>query len=166
METWKKTWRKGIAPLLPTEGLLALRTALIKDDYKLAQGFTTSPPPLQSIQDWPVEAADAITYTFVVCNDGFAENGKKLEGCPVGKAEEFFARTCFDCDQLIQEPAACRHFLNWYDKTPRLEMFRELLPEVERELARRAALEAGWDDSEPEVFLDYREEQGLKREPW
>ncbi len=37
------------------------------------------------------------------------------------------------------EPAACRWFLNWYDETPRHEMRRCLLAEVNRVLARRAA---------------------------
>jgi hypothetical protein len=35
------------------------------------------------------------------------------------------------------EPAAVRWFLNWYDETPRDEMRRKLLAEVERAMAAR-----------------------------
>ena len=39
------------------------------------------------------------------------------------------------------EPAACRWFLNWYDDTPRDEVRRELLAEVELALAERVPTE-------------------------
>ena len=64
-------------------------------------------------------------------------------GATVGKVEEFFAKACFDCDQHFGNPAECGWFLNWYDDTPRDEMRRELLAEVERELALRAARAGG-----------------------
>ena len=38
---------------------------------------------------------------------------------------------------LSGEPAGCRWFLNWYDETPRDDMRRMLLAEVNRALARR-----------------------------
>jgi hypothetical protein len=57
----------------------------------------------------------------------------------VGQVEEFFARCCFEADQRLGEPAACRWFLNAYDDWPRDEMRREMLAEVERELAERSA---------------------------
>jgi hypothetical protein len=53
----------------------------------------------------------------------------------VAEVEEFFARACFETDQRLGEPAACRWFLNWYDETPREEMRRQLLAEVNRSLA-------------------------------
>jgi hypothetical protein len=56
----------------------------------------------------------------------------------VGQVEEHFARCCYQADQNLGEPAACRWFLNWFDAAPRDEMRRELLAEVERELGRRA----------------------------
>ena len=37
----------------------------------------------------------------------------------------------------VGEPAACRWFLNWFDETPRDEMRRLLLAEVNRNLAER-----------------------------
>jgi hypothetical protein len=50
---------------------------------------------------------------------------------------ERFAQLCFEVDQHFGEPRACRHFLNWFDDTPREQMRRELLPEVVLALVAR-----------------------------
>ena len=134
MESWRKVWREGVAPLLSTPGLEALRRALTNDDARLLQGATTTPPPLQCVQDWPVEAACSVGYC------GWQGDGLET----VAEVEEYFARVCFEVDQTLGEPAACRWFLNWFDETPRDEMRREMLAEVSRELAQRRA-EAGED---------------------
>jgi hypothetical protein len=131
METWRKVWRNGISPLLPTTGLEALRQALVADDCRLIQGGTTSPPPLWCVQDWPVEAA----CPFCFC-------GWQAEGLQtVGEVEEFFARVCFDVDQALDEPAAVRWFINYFDEQPREEVRRELLAEVNRTLDERRKAE-------------------------
>ena len=57
MNTWQKVWREGLAPMLSTSGLHALRRALVADDERLMQGDTTSPPYLESLQDEAVQAA-------------------------------------------------------------------------------------------------------------
>jgi hypothetical protein len=129
MESWRKVWRDGLAPLLSTPGLEALRHALLTDDPRLLQGATTTPPPLPCVQDWPVEAACALGYC--------GWQGDHLES--VADVEEFFARMCFETDQRLGEPAAVRWFLNWFDETPRHEMRRQLLAEVNRVLAARGA---------------------------
>ena len=129
MESWRKVWRDGLAPLISTAGLEALRAALSNDDARLLQGATTTPPPLQCVQDWPVEAACALGYC--------GWQGEGLES--VAEVEEYFARLCFEVDQRLGEPAACRWFLNWFDETPRDEMRALLLPEVNRTLAQRRA---------------------------
>ncbi len=127
MESWRQVWREGIAPSLSTAGLQALSAGLQADDSRLVQGSTTTPPPLMTVADWPIEAACALGYC-----------GWQAEGCKtVGEVEEYFARVCFDCDSRLKEPAACRWYLNWFDDTPRNEMRRELFIEVERELAVR-----------------------------
>jgi len=131
MESWRKVWREGFAPVLSTAGLQALRDALTKDDTRLIQGSTSSPPPLMCVQDWPVEAACALGFC--------AWQGEGLE--TVGEIEDFFARTCFEADQHLGEPAACRYFLNWFDGTPRPEMRKALLEEVNRTLAERFPIE-------------------------
>ena len=127
MESWRKVWREGLAPLLSTKGLEALARALTNDDSRLLQGATTTPPPLQCVEDWPVEAACALGYC------GWQGDGLET----VGEVEEFFARMCFEVDQRLGEPAGCRWFLNWFDDTPREQMRRELLVEVQRSLAQR-----------------------------
>jgi len=127
MESWRNVWRMGVSPLLSTESLEVLRKVLATDDPRLAQGATTTPPTLQCFQDWPVEAACALGYC------GWQGDGLET----VAEVEEFFARACFEIDQQMGEPAACRWFLNWFDDTPREEMRRELLVEVQRTLADR-----------------------------
>ena len=133
MESWRNVWRRGVAPLLSMESLEALRLALVHDDPRLLQGATTTPPPLQCVQDWPVEAACALGYC--------GWQGEGLES--VAEVEEYFARSCFECDQLLGEPAACRWFLNWFDETPRDEMRQLLLAEVNRSLAQRLSEKPG-----------------------
>jgi len=127
MDSWRNVWREGLAPLLSTTSLEVLRRALLTDDSRLLQGATTTPPPLQCVQDWPVEAACALGYC--------GWQGEGLES--VAEVEEYFARLCFEVDQRLGEPAACRWFLNWFDETPRDEMRPHLLAEVNRALARR-----------------------------
>jgi hypothetical protein len=127
MESWRKVWREGFAPVLSTAGLQALRKALTADDTRLIQGSTSSPPPLMCVQDWPVEAACALGFC--------AWQGEGLE--TVAEVEEFFARTCYEADQRLGEPAVCRYFLNWFDDTPRPQMRKLLLEEVNQTLAER-----------------------------
>jgi hypothetical protein len=138
MESWRKVWRDGLAPLLSTAGLEALRLALLDDDPRLLQGATSSPPPLQCVQDWPVEGACALGYC------GWVGDGLET----VAEVEEFFARMCFEIDQRLGEPAGCRWFLNWFDETPRDEMRRLLLAEVNRALARRQAARNDLDEAD------------------
>ena len=133
MESWRKVWREGVAPLLSTPSLEALRQALTNDDARLIQGATTTPPPLQCVQDWPVEAACALGYC------GWRGDGLET----VAEVEEFFARMCFEIDQRLGEPAACRWFLNWFDETPRDEMREQLLAEVLRAVNQRRATDDG-----------------------
>ncbi len=133
MESWKKVWREGVAPLLSTPGLEALRQALTNDDARLLQGATTTPPPLQCVQDWPVEAACALGFC------GWQGDGLET----VAEVEEFFARMCFEIDQRLGEPAACRWFLNWFDETARDEMRELLAAEVNRALAQRRSADEG-----------------------
>ncbi len=126
MESWKKVWRDGVAPLLSPHALVMLRRAVATDDKRLQQGATTTPPPLQEVQDWPVEAACALGYC--------GWQGEGLE--TVAEVEEYFARMCFEIDNRLGELAGCRWFLNWVDDTPREEMRRKLLVEIDRSLAQ------------------------------
>jgi hypothetical protein len=129
VESWREVWRNSLAPVLATAGLEALANALRIDDSRITQGSTTTPPPLMCVQDFPVEAACCLGFC------GWQGGGLTT----VGQVEEFYARCCFEADQRLGEPAACRWFLNWFDDTPRDEMRRELLAEVELVLAERQA---------------------------
>lgn len=131
MESWRLVFRDGFVLSLSTTALTALADALRSDDKRLIQGSTTTPPPLMCVADWPVEAACALGLCGWV--------GEDLT--TVGEVEEFFAKACFDADQRLGEPAACRWFLNWFDDTPRDEMRRELLAEVEHAINSREALD-------------------------
>ncbi len=124
---WREAWRRGFAPQISVCGLEALKRALESDDSRLVQGATTVPAPLMCVQDWPVEAACALSYCGWM--------GEGLE--TVGEVEEFFSSLCFEADQTLGEAAACRWFLNAFDDWPRSEMIKNLLPEVQRELDRR-----------------------------
>ena len=127
MESWRLIWRDGFVPNLSTTGLVALRHALNDDDSRLTQGSTVTPPALVCVNEWPAEAACAIGFC--------GWQGDDLR--TVGEVAEFHATRCFEADQRLGEPAACRWFLNWFDDTPRDEMRRELLAEVDLALRDR-----------------------------
>ena len=131
MESWRKVWRTAVVPLLSTESLFALKAALEKDDPRIIQGATTTPPPLQCVSEWDVEAACLLGFC------GWIGDGLQT----VGEVEEFFDRMCYEIDQTLREPAGCRHLLNWYDDTPRSQMIAGLLPEVVLALAERTRKE-------------------------
>ncbi len=127
MYRWQRVWREGLAPLLSETGLEKLRQGLVRDDVDLVQGRTMTPPPLAGLEDAEVEAACALCYA--------AWHG---DGCKtVGALEQFFQETCEAADEALGEPAACRHFLDWFDATPRPAMRRQLLSEVELALRQR-----------------------------
>jgi hypothetical protein len=129
LASWQKAWREGFAPEMSLAALKAIKAALESDDKRLVQGATSVPPPLMCVQDWPCEGACLVGY------GGWVGEGLGT----VGEVEEYFAERCFRADQRIGEPAACRWLLNWYDDTPRGEMIRDLLPEVELAIREREA---------------------------
>jgi hypothetical protein len=126
-ETWALIFRQGITPQLSTQALEALRDGLANDDPRLVQGMTSVPPPLQAVQDMPVEAACAVAFA------GWKGEGLKT----VGELGHWFDDVMVGCAKLIGDPDGVRWFLNWFDDTPRAQMIRGLLAEVERELASR-----------------------------
>jgi hypothetical protein len=85
------------------------------------------------VQDWPVEAACALGFCAW-------RAGENPEYTTVGEVEQFFAKACFDADQILGEAAACRWFLTWFDDTPRDEMRAELAEEVRRAILERPQL--------------------------
>jgi hypothetical protein len=94
MESWRKVWRDGIAPLLSDQALSALAIALETDDPRLVQGATTVPAPLPSVHSWSVETACLLGYC--------AWQGDGLG--TVGEVEDYFGCTVAHCG--LQRPAA------------------------------------------------------------
>jgi hypothetical protein len=130
MEMWRKVWRDGIVPLLSNKALVALWHGLVMDDPRLIQGGTVFPEPVPSSADQAPLAACALGYC--------GWQGEGLE--TVAEVEEFFVFMCFEIDQRLGEPAGCRWWLNWFDETPRAEVRRELLCEVNLALVNQAKI--------------------------
>lgn len=127
LESWRRTWRQGIAPQLSVRGLEVLAEALATDDPALIQGDTCRPAPIQANDQADVTSCCPITLAGV--------RGAGL--VTVSAAVAWFAAVCQECDQLLGEEAGCRWFLNWWDDEDRSHARLELLAEVRRELARR-----------------------------
>jgi hypothetical protein len=116
------------------------------------------PSPSPSLQDWPVKAACAI---------GFAGwQGDQLK--TLGQVEDYFGKLCMDVDFTLGEPGSVRWFLDWFDHMPRDLMRRQLLAEVNVELATRQPHTKGVPmkecplrfDTPPEVLADWLDEHG------
>lgn len=131
MELWRKVWRTGLAPQLSTQALVALATGLAANDESLVQGATTFPPDLPS----------AAAEVCAACAVGYC-GWKGLGLRTVSDVSEFFARTCLEADAALGEPAACRHFLDWFDHTPRESMRRDLVEEVHLAISQRYPIAA------------------------
>jgi hypothetical protein len=128
----RHAFRVGFAPRLSDKSLGALLVALATDDARLMQCQTTAPPGLLWLLDWPVEAA---------CVLGFCGwQGEELG--TVGEVSDYFVSACHEADQLLGEPTACRHLIEWIDGTPRDQMRVELLTEVEQILSERQQVAA------------------------
>lgn len=128
MESWRTVLREGFFPGMSKLALQALLKGLEGDDPNLIQGATTSPPPLMATKDYDCCGGCLIGYA------GWASG----EASTVGEVEEYFARQCFDADQRLGEPAACRYALNAWDDGDRQEMRRELIGEIELALKGKA----------------------------
>lgn len=125
-----KVLREGVLPQYPTEALERTLELLRADDPKWIQGATTTPPPLQCVEDWPVEGC-----CFITLMAWMAEFHGDTP--TVKEAEERFARVCHYTDVAVNELAGCRWFLNWHDETPRDEVRATLIRELDAEIHRR-----------------------------
>ncbi len=112
----RESWRK-IAKVLPLDGLERLRDALRNDDHKLVQ-IATTVPAFDSLASQICEGGCAIGYAFT--------NGINT----TESVRESFRKVRDEVDPSYL-------FTYWFDMTPRDEMRRELLPEVERAIQER-----------------------------
>lgn len=143
LEPWRRTWRLGFAPLLPTEGLEALARALARDDSAIIQHASLRPLPTYEKRNWPVEAADPVAYCYWQADDN---------ACDVEDVEELWSAACTRIDEILGDYAACRYFHNWWDENLRSEVVPALLEEVKRTLHLRKHLAP---DCPPEVVEDW-----------
>jgi hypothetical protein len=123
----KKVLVEGFFPIVPTHRLNAMLKLLEADDPAIIQGSTSFPPPLLATDGEQVESVDPV---------GFMGSDNTLT-LTVGEVEEGFARLCFDADQRLGEPAACRFLLNAIDDNDRTEVWDFLTAEIRQELSRR-----------------------------
>jgi hypothetical protein len=137
MESWRRVLREGFLPQASGPALLLLRlrlqqqardplTELGNHDCLLLRGTTTCPPALPSLGDWPCEAACPVGT--LALGDG---------AVTVEEVQNAFGQMCFNADQCLGEPAACRWMLNWIDEAPWPEVRDGLLAELDREISRR-----------------------------
>src|SRR5438477_2064089 len=99
---WQRAFRIGILPQLSTLGLQGFRDALRRNDGRVIQGATSYPPPLQCMEDEPVEGCCPLCWLLL--------EGKKPHEVSVGPLQERFAAACYEADQLLGEPAGVRYF--------------------------------------------------------
>jgi hypothetical protein len=157
-EAWKRVWRVGLAPQFTIRGLEGLKLALEQDRRSLITGATMQPPPLMCMQHEAVEACCPLCYALL--------DGMRPEAVSVGPLEEHFAEACFRADQLCGEPAAVRYFLNWTDETPRDEMRKQLLIEVNLALIGRLPADQASEPTTPLARqLAYAGQQDHSRNP-
>jgi hypothetical protein len=135
MESWRKCWREGFAPLLSRKSLLALSKALEYNDPALIQRRTTDPVPGTDVTTNITTGEES--RVCGACAIGYCGwRGEGLE--TVGEVEEFFASICHEADKRLGEPGGVRYFLEWFDSAHRAEFITELAAEVALALEGKA----------------------------
>jgi hypothetical protein len=128
MQSWQRAFRAGLAPLLTLKGLIVLAAALETDDVRLDQGCTTVP---QAGEEWfesfPVQQCCALALAIL--------EGEGLE--TVTDVHGRFLEICDQASQRLGDPGAVAAFIRWHDDTPRHDMRRLLLIEVEAAIVGR-----------------------------
>jgi len=113
-------FEKGFAPQFSTETLILFQYALEENSDKIVQGSTTVPAPSLALSDWPCQSACAIGSLAWEQQYGWED------GVTVSEIDEAFIASAMKCDALMNEQAACRYFLNWFDEGDRATVFAEL----------------------------------------
>jgi hypothetical protein len=124
---WRDSWRQAVAPRLPEAGLVELADALRRDDSRLVQANGRDPDLCDGGPGGAILRADAIGYAL------WQGHGLTTTAGMNRRVE----RLVFGTDPEGRCHLSAWPFLEWYDATPRGEMRRELLAEVEREISRR-----------------------------
>lgn len=136
-ELWRKTWRQGFVPLLSDAQLASLRKAIVEDDPRLVQGRTFV---AANGYDSPFLTEHLVGGACLVGWCGWQVDGLSK----VSEVLDYFRRFCHRVINSMGRPSedGCykvNEFLRWFDETPREEMRRELLAEINLAQAERAA---------------------------
>lgn len=125
MESWRKVWREGLAPLLTDPQLEVLLAGLRADDPALIQNQTTEPMAFDCGLKSRCEGGCLIAYPIW---KGGVEN--------VVNVAEAFERTVDRVDRACGL-GMCSELLDWYDGSSRDIVIAEMLPEVQLEIEKR-----------------------------
>jgi hypothetical protein len=137
MEPWRRVFREGIAPQLPLPALEALRLGLLRNDPRLRPGSTVE-------EGWTAAGIRIIQG----CAIGYGGwKGVRLQSAQ--DVERFFSEVCSAANEALGDPAACGHFIGWFDNNRREIVFPALLSEVNRAIARRVV-----KDTDEELVAD------------
>lgn len=117
---WKRVWRRAIAPLLPPEGLDALRLAVEADDPALIQGATVG--GLNWIEDPEAEPTCGCALGYALWQ------GDRLS--TVRDVSEAFTRVLQGATMRLEFKTDTIPFFRFWDDLPRAEVLRLFLPEV------------------------------------
>lgn len=125
MKKWRAAWR-DIAQQLPTHGLYRLWQACQTDDPQLVQSTTAIGLGSHGV----CTGGCAIGYAFAM--DPIERGHKPYT---VEQVEHYFGVLI---DDVHDEDYLWDDFTDWFDGAPRDEVLKELMPECELELTRRA----------------------------
>jgi hypothetical protein len=128
LATWQRVFRQGLLPQFTKKSMEAFYAALLRDDPRIITGATMAPPPLSCMEGEAVERCCPLCWLLL--------DGRKPYEVSVGPLDERFAKACFECDQLMGEPASARAFLNAVDEWDRETMRKNLMAEIEVHFAR------------------------------
>ena len=127
---WKTVWRDGLAPQFSRAALESLRDALIRDDPALIQGGTVKRKLKPGEPYEPIDFGAPCDLACVIGWCGWKGHGATTKG----EVVEFVERSSKEADRRLGRHTAMMQFVDWVDGTPRDEMRRELLVEVEASL--------------------------------
>lgn len=124
--SWQKVFRDGFAPEMTMDELLAVREALVINDPLMIQDATVEPELSEFVQP---------------CGACFVSYGlwKANRLSTTMEVSDMFARRCQLADNRLGFHSAIRFFLNWFDETPRQEVFAKLLVEVDAVISERTS---------------------------
>jgi hypothetical protein len=126
LRDWQRAW-KAFAERFSTEALQSLANALAADSPLINQGVSVYPNPSNCEGPEPPEWLDPVAFCC------WAGGGYRT----ALQVAEAFGDACWHCDQRMGTSQAAGWWCCWWDNTPRVKAFADLLAEVRDEIQRR-----------------------------